>query len=203
MYLKQRIKQHIKDNRWQYSLVLLIFICGVVIGGYKVAGLEGGVRSHLLQMIDNYLRGGMEGSLDGTSIFLSALMQQSKTILLIWFLGLTVIGLPLVLGVIFLRGMSLGFTLSFLFQEKAGAGIILSLIAVLPQNIVYIPFLLIWAVVALNASLYILNGRNDSYMPLGRALLAYTILMLLFILLFLVGAFIEAYLSPWLLQLLV
>ena len=203
MYLKQRIKQHIRDNRWQYLLILLIFLSGIVVGSYKVSSLEGGVRSHLLQMIDNYLKGGMEGNLDGASIFYSAFLHQSKTILAIWFLGLTVIGFPLILAVVFLRGISLGFTLNFLFQEKAGAGIILSFIAVLPQNIVYIPFLLIWAVVAVNASLYILKGRNNSYLPLGTALIAYSLLMLLFILVFLVGAFIEAYLSPWLLQLLV
>ena len=134
--------------------------------------------------------------------FLQRFLHQSKTILAIWFLGLTVMAF-LDSGGGILAGHFPGIHLKFLFKKKAGAGIILSFIAVLPQNIVYIPFLLIWAVVAVNASLYILKGRNNSYLPLGTALIAYSLLMLLFILVFLLGAFIEAYLSPWLLQLLV
>ncbi len=202
MYLKQRIKQHIRDNRWQYLLILLIFIAGVALGSFKVSGLEGGVRTHLLQMLDNYLKGGIEGNLNGSSIFASAFFHQSKTILLIWFLGLTVIGFPLILAVVFFRGFSLGFTLKFLFQEKAGAGIVLSFISVLPQNIVYIPFLIMWAVVAINASLYLIKDNKNNYLPLGSALIGYNLLMPLFIVIFLLGAFIEAYLSPWLLRLL-
>jgi stage II sporulation protein M len=105
------------------------------------------------------------------------------------------------LAVLFLRGFSLGFTVGFLYHEKAMTGVLISMISVLPQNLVYIPFLLMWAVIALNFSIFIVKGRNNSLMPLGTGLMSYSILMLAFLLLFLLGAFIEAYLSPWLLTL--
>lgn len=200
MSFKARIKQHISENRPQYILVMIIFLMGLIMGNYQVPGLDGGVKSQLSGAIDSYLRGGMEGNLGGHAILASAFRKQLQAILLLWFLGLTVIGLPLVLAVIWLRGFSLGFTVSFLLHDRAGAGMLITLISVLPQNLIYIPFFLAWSVVAINFSVYIIGGRNNG-VPLGRAVLGYSSLMLVYLLIFLAGTFVEAYLSPWLLSL--
>jgi len=202
MSFKVRIKQHLNENRLQYTLVILVFLLGFIMGNYQVPGLDGGVKSHLSGIIDSYLRAGLEGGLYGADILRTAFLRQLQAVLLIWFLGLTVIGLPLVLVFIWLRGFSLGFTISFLLHDRATAGILISLVSVLPQNIIYIPFFFAWSVVALNFSVYILKGRNSS-LPLGRALIAYTSLMIIYLLIFLTGAFVEAYFSPWLLSLII
>jgi len=201
MILKLRLKQHITENRWQYILITVIFLIGLVLGNYKALGLEGGVKSHLLALIDNYLQGGISGSLNGNGIFLSAFYNQAKTVIAIWFLGLTVIGFPLILAVIFLRGFSFGFTVGFLLQEKAGIGILISIISILPQNLVYIPCLIMVAVLAMNFSIYIIKRRNNKMMPLSTGLITYSLLMLFCMCIFLAGAFIEAYLSSWFLKL--
>ncbi|HWP95878.1 MAG TPA: stage II sporulation protein M [Syntrophomonadaceae bacterium] len=195
------IKRHISENRWQYIIMTLIFLSGVVMGNYKVPGLQGGVKSTLLALVDGYLQGGMEGSLQGSSILYHAFLTQGSTLLAIWFLGLTVLGLPLILAIIFMRGYSLGFTLGFLIRAKGGGGALIGLLTIIPQNLVYIPFLLIWAVVATNFSLQVLRGNPSGFSGLLRRLMSYCLLMLFFLLLCLVGAFIEAYLSPWLLSL--
>lgn len=201
MKIRNSIKKHVSDNRWQYFLILIIFLTGLILGNYRVLSLEGGVKSHLLTLIDDYLRGGIEGTLDGQSIFFSAFLYQAKSVFAVWFLGLTVIGLPLILAVVFLRGFALGFTVGFLLQEKAGAGIMITAMSILPQNIVYIPFLIIWAVIAINFSVFIVKGKKSEFFSLGRAFIVYSIWMLIFMSIFLAGAFIEAYLSPWFLSL--
>ncbi|MGS0764066.1 stage II sporulation protein M [Syntrophomonas curvata] len=200
MSFKARIKQHISENRPQYVLVLLMFVIGLIMGNYQVPGLDGGVKDQLSGIVDSYLRGGMEGSLGGHAILASAFRKQLQAVLMLWFLGLTVIGLPLVLAVIWLRGFSLGFTVSFLLHDRAGAGILITLISLLPQNFIYIPFFLAWSVVAINFSVYIMGGRPNG-ITLGRAVLGYTGLMLVYLLIMLAGAFVEAYLSPWFLSL--
>ncbi len=200
MSFKDRIKQHISENRPQYIMVIIIFLVGLVMGSYQVPGLDGGVKSQLSGMVDDYLRGGMDGSLSGQEILGAAFLKQLKATVLLWFLGLTVIGFPLILGFIWFRGFSLGFTVSFLLHGRAGAGILITIISILPQNIIYIPFFLAWSVMAINFSIYVLKGRNSG-VPLGRAVMGYTIIMLAYLLLFLAGAFVEAYLSPWFLSL--
>lgn len=202
MVLKYRIKQHLKENSMQYMLILGIFAVGFVMGFINVRGLDDEIKKYLVVLIDNYLRGGSEGDLYGRSILITAFIKQAETILSIWLLGLTVIGLPLILAVIFLRAFALGFTVGFLFQQKAGVGVLLSIVSILPQNLVYIPCLIIAGVVAMNFSVFIVKSRNAGGNSLSIALLAYSIVMLLLLLAFALGAFIEAYLSPWLLGLL-
>lgn len=200
MKLKGRIKEHIHANRWQYMLIALIFLVGFVIGNYKVPALEGGVKNHLLELLDKYLQADSQGSIDGSKLLFYAFLNQAKSIIGIWFLGLTVIGMPLILAVIFIKGFSLGFTIGFLVQEKAGVGILIAILSILPQNLVYIPLLIIWSVVGMNFSVFIATGRQIRSGSLGRAFVSYTVLMLVYLCIVLIGAFIEAYFSPWFLQ---
>lgn len=201
MNLKYRIKQHISDNRWQYLLLTLIFLIGLIMGNYKVLNLEAGVKSHLANLLNNYLSQDMPGSLDSRAIFLGAFINQARMVFIIWLLGLTVIGFPLILAAIFYRGFSLGFTTGFLIHERAGAGVVITILSILPQNLIYVTFLLIWAVIGINFTIYLVKGRNINTLPLGTGLITYTALMVVFLLVFLIGAFIEAYLSPWFLGL--
>jgi len=203
MTLKGRIKQHIGANRWQYMLVVLLFAVGVMIGNYKVPGLEGGVKNHLLDLLNSYLHAGNQGSMNGPVLLFYSFLNQAKSIIAIWFLGLTVIGMPIILAVLFFKGFSLGFTVGFLVQEKAGVGVLVAILSILPQNLVYIPLLIIWAVVGVNFSISIAAGRHNRAGSLGRALVSYTLLMLVFLVLMLMGPCIEAYFSPWLLQIFV
>lgn len=200
MNARIKFKQHLQDNQWQYIIVSLIFFLGIILGNYKVLSLEGGVREYLLDLVDSYVKGGAKGVLDGQVIFISAFITQAKTIGLVWFLGLTIIGIPLILGIVCLRGISLGFTLGFLINEKGGAGVWLSILAILPQNMVYITLLIICSVIALNFSVYLFKGRNSVGISLGKGLLIYTGLFAVFLLLSLGGVFMEAYLAPWLLR---
>jgi stage II sporulation protein M len=174
---------------------------GVIIGDYKVTGLTGGVKSHLLSLIDDYLKGGINADLDKQVILFNSFINQAKSIIAVWFLGLTVIGMPIILGIVFYKGFSLGFTIAFLVQEKAVSGVLISILSILPQNLVYIPLVIIWSVVGINFSVYIARGRAGSAVSLGGALISYTLLMIVFLLIVLAGAFIEAYLSPWFLAL--
>jgi stage II sporulation protein M len=117
MEFKYRIRQHLKDNSFQYMLVLGIFIFGLMLGFLNVKGLDNEVQQLLVR-----------------NILAAAFIKQAETLLSVWLLGLTVIGLPLIMVVIFLRAFSLGFTLGFLIQQKAGTGVLVSLVSVLPQS---------------------------------------------------------------------
>jgi len=171
------------------------------MGDYKALGLTSGVKSHLLTLIDDYLKGGVNVGLDKQVILFNSFINQGKSIIAVWFLGLTIIGMPIILGVVFLKGFSLGFTISFLVKEKAMSGVLISILSILPQNLVFIPLLIIWSVVGINFTVYIARGRPGSGLPLGKMLISYTVLMLLSLVIVLIGALIEAYLSPWFLSL--
>ncbi len=201
--VKNLAKQHIVKNLWQYTLLFLIFVVGMALGEINATSLEGSTRNHLVQMVDNFLKGGSIGYQGGYRLFFAAFLNQARVVGMIWFLGLTVIGIPLILAIIFFKGFSLGFTLGFLIKEKAWQGVLMATASVVPQNLLYIPLFLAWAVTGINFSLCLVRGRFGRGVALGPGLAAYTGVMLMFLLVLALGAFIEAFLSPWLLDLLV
>jgi len=182
-------------------LITLIFLTGILVGDYKALGLTSGVKSHLLTLIDNYLKGGVNVGLDKQAILFNSFINQGKSIIAVWFLGLTIIGMPIILALVFLKGFSLGFTIGFLVKEKAVSGILISILSILPQNLVFIPLLIIWSVVGINFTFYIARGRLGSGIPLSKGFISYTMLMMISLGVVLIGSLIEAYLSPWFLSL--
>ncbi len=203
MKFKHKLKEHVSQNRWQYLLIAFVFVAGIIVGDYKALGLAGGVKSHLLILIDEYLQGGTSAGLDKGVILYNSFTNQAKSIIAVWFLGLTIIGMPLILGVVFLKGFSRGFTISFLIKEKALAGALITILSILPQNLAYIPLLLIWSVVGINFSIYIAMKRVGSVINLGKAVMTYTLLLPGAMGIVLMGAHIQAYLTPSLLSLLI
>lgn len=204
MRIHIRLMRHIKENRGSYILISTIFIIGMLIGNYKVLSLEGGVQDFLTDLIDRYVANDNIAYWSTQTLFFHSFLNQAKIIIGIWFLGLTIIGAPLILTLVFYKAFSLGFTVGFLVHAKQGAGIVISLISIFPQNLVYIPCIIIWAVVALNFSLFIVKrGRLKTGTALSTSLVYYTVLMLIYLLIIAIGSFVEAALSPWLLSLFV
>lgn len=199
MRLKEMFKNHVKDNTLKYLVILAVLLLGIIAGSYKSASLEGGVRGYLLELVDKYID--YSGDIKQHDLFLKAFANQTEMALIIWFSGLTVIGFPLILAAVFLRGFALGFTTGFLIHEKGGNGIIIAILSVLPQNLVYIPAFLVWSVIALNFSFYILAGDRLKSIPLLKGITVYTLMFLGILLFIAVGAFIEAYFVPWIVNL--
>jgi len=196
MKLTQRLKRHVRENKWQYLLIVVIFLAGIVVGDFKAGGLANGVKEHLLGLIDDYLKGGTAAGAAKPVILWNSFLNQAKSIIAIWFLGLTIIGMPLILAIVFLKGFSLGFTVCFLVSERAASGVLISILSILPQNLIYIPLLIVWSVVGINFSIYITRSRAGGGVPLSRGFIGYTLLLLISLVIVLVGALIEAYLSP-------
>lgn len=201
MKLTQRLKRHVRENRWQYLLIVIVFLAGIIMGDSKAGGLANGVRDHLLGLIDNFLEEGTGAGTAKSVILWNSFLNQAKSIMAVWFLGLTIIGMPLILAIVFLKGFSLGFTICFLVSERAVAGVLISILSILPQSMIYIPVLIIWSVVGINFSIYITRFRSGGDVPLSRGLASYTLLMLVTLIIVWVGALIEAYLAPLLLGL--
>lgn len=200
MTIRALFKQHIRNNFSKYLVLVIIFALGMAAGEMKSDSLGMETKGYLLTLINQLIDHGASYN-GGETLLLSAAGSQIKTAALMWFLGLTVVGVPLILGLIFARAFSLGFTLGFLVQEKGGLGLVMALASVLPQNLIYVPFLLIGAVVCLNFSLFLVRGRFQARAELWQSFILYSLAMIGIIMFLLLGAVAESYLSPWLLSL--
>lgn len=139
-----------------YTALLILFAMGIGFGALATQSLSQAQRSDLSQYVTSVLATLAKNS--PTLAHRSELAWNGltdsilKTTGLTWLLGLTVIGAPLVLGIVFLRGFVLGFTIGFIIEELYIKGLILSLSSVLPHNLVAVPAVILAAGGALSFS---------------------------------------------------
>jgi stage II sporulation protein M len=192
-----KITTHFSENIILYLIVIFIFISGIVLGAMSVNALsplqEGELSSYINQSLINI----SNLDINSEEILKYAVVNNLKTIGLIWFLGLTVIGIPLILGIIFFRGFILGFTVGFLVQEMAVPGLLMSVFSILPQNVFNVPAILVSAAASISFSLWLVKGRL-SYRSSGimEQLIAYSMWIGLMSVIVIIGALVEAYISP-------
>lgn len=125
-----------------YLLALFFLLLGVISGALAVNVLPGDLRAETVDTMEGavYTWRGGEGSWE------QGLLRQSASIHLktggiIWIAGLTVVGIPLVALILFMRGFALGFTAGALVYGHGTGGLVLGLAALFPPNLFLIPAL--------------------------------------------------------------
>lgn len=194
---------HVRDNLGLYLFTFAFFALGVTAGALGVKSLNSNEQGELLTYLDVFLHNLSKWEINSTLVAQQAIFNNLKTIFYIWFLGLTVIGLPLILAIVFTRGFIMGFTVGFLVQEKQITGILLALFSILPQNLFNIPALIVGGVTAVSFSWWLVKGRTRGGARISQQFMAYSIVMLAMGILAVCAGLVEAYLAPWLMKLLV
>ena len=194
--MQHRLRQHLRENRILYGMGIVFFLVGLFLGQSQIALLSADAAEALTHWLHTFSAPFTSES--AATLFWAALRQQGKSLLTVWFLGMTLIGAPLILGVLLYRGMALGFTLHLLFRFHSFRGLGIFLFAVLPQNLLYIPCLCAGAVLALRLSVQLLKKKRKQ--PFLSLFLKYQLAFLLLFLLTVAGSLVEAWISPFLFQ---
>jgi len=88
--------------------------------------------------------------------------------LLLWFAGTTIIGIPIVLGIIMFRGFCLGYTIaSCVYVFGRIKGLIFIAITILLQNIIFIPAMMILGVSSIKLYKSIVKDRRKENIKLS------------------------------------
>ncbi|QGG46528.1 stage II sporulation protein M [Heliorestis convoluta] len=180
---------------WSFYLAIVVVIsAGIAIGAIGARALPPEQLEILSTRISDafYI---VQSGLDYHSLAYVAITRNLTVIGLILFLGLTVLGLPFIVALLFFRGFVLGFTASFLMLTRED-GIFIVLLSLVPSSLLFIPALAITGAIALAFSLWLIKGRQDSSISLGKALMLYMTVGGATLLIAIIAALLDAYVSP-------
>jgi len=189
--------------RWSwyvYAVVILFFACGVFFGVLSVDKLQGSEVNELVNHLEQFIQ-----KINGLEVYSNAfaknvLYNNLAVILAIYILGLTVIGIPVMLALVFARGFVLGFAFAFLVREKSTAGMILAAASILPQNILYVPALIAGGATSLSFALLLIRRNFNSTLRVWPGFVRYSVIMFLITMVALGAGLVEAYVSPALIR---
>lgn len=196
-FLRQSIVEHLRANIVAYFFIILIFIVGIVIGALAVKTLPEDQKIELVNYLKIFFQGLLKGQevSDGGTLW-AVVCSSLKTIGLMWLLGFTIVGIPFVLFIVFIRGFVIGFTVGFLVNEYVMRGIFFALAAVLPHNFFAIPAVIVTGVTATSFSLLLVRHKKRKKPGLLYQSLVYSLTCFAMLLMMLLGALIEVYISP-------
>lgn len=192
------IKKTLKEQTPLYAFVAVLLLMGVVFGVLLVNALTLDQQQDISKFIGNFLAGLNPEEVGGSAAFWSIALLQLKWLGLIWLFGLSVIGLPGILILDFLKGVLVGFSVGCLAGEFGWRGLGFALLAVAPHNLFIIPVLLVGSVAAIKFSLGMIRSRVLLKKPgrITEPFLSYTGLILSMTLLLLAAASFETWVSP-------
>lgn len=196
------IIRHVKTNFWLYIISILCLCIGIVLGVYTVGYMSSFEKSDLLSYMKSFCSSIVTTDINSQSIVFESIKNNLTLLAAVWFLGLTMIGIPIILLLDILKGFTIGYTTCFVINGLGVKGIWISLLGVLPQNLIYIPCLIFSSVLAMDFSITMLSSKeNNKYTSLPLKIAAYSVSFLFISIFMFLGFLIEAYLTPNMLKL--
>ncbi|XEC92820.1 stage II sporulation protein M [Paenibacillus tarimensis] len=188
----------VKDQLSLYIFVSVLFVVGAVFGVLLVGALTLEQQQDLTGDVKHFvqlLQAGMGP--DVTQSFWDRAWFHTKWIMLIWLLGLTVVGLPLILALDFLKGVLIGFSSGLLISQHEWKGVLFSLFTVAPPNVIILPALLIASVSAISYAIHFVKYRvMQKSGSLLHPIITLTSVMLTMLFVAWGAALFEAFVSP-------
>ncbi len=157
------ISEHISMNKKDYTIAILIFLIGVVIGVMLINKSSEDNKKEITGYICNFIDSvkSKEYRIDGKKLFFKSLISNLKLAIIIWIAGLTIIGIPVIYISIAYKGICIGYSISAIIATLGRAkGITFSLSTMLIQNIIAVPCYLALMVSAMKMYKSVTINRN-------------------------------------------
>lgn len=189
------LRQHVKDNLKSYLLVAMILLIGIVLGVLFVNNLQEEQSQEVQNYVDEFVTSLQNGtSIDTGKLLRNSIKNNLILAIIMWFAGSTVIGIPIVLGIVWYRGFCLGYTISALIAILGvGKGSLFFATAMLVQNLILIPCMLALAVSGIRLYKSIVKDKRKENIK-GKIVkhTMFSVMMLIFLV---IASFLETYLS--------
>lgn len=206
--MKKRLYQndaasYVREHSSIFLFIVILFLMGVIFGAIVVNSMSITQKEDLFYYLSQFFGQILNGKVaENNDLFAQSFLHNSKFIGLIWILGISIIGLPVILILLFIKGLVVGFTVGFLVSQLGLKGFLLALVSILPQNLIIIPVFILMAAISVVFSLRMIKKQffKTHGQPIMPFFKNYIITFVTAIILISAASGVEAYVSPWLMK---
>jgi len=195
--IKKIIKQHLIQNSKEYIIFSIVFLIGVFLGVLFTNNMKEEQNTEIMQYFSNFIEKFKNTEkIDCIQLLKDNLIQTTILACLLWFFGTTVIGLPIVFGLIMYRGFCLGYTISVIVNVYGmSKGILFVLVSLLAQNMIFIPAVIAIAVSGCKLYKSILKDRRKENIKLE--IIRHTAFSFVMLMLLALSSVLETFISTY------
>ena len=206
--MKKRLYQndaasYFREHSSTFLFIVILFLMGVIFGAIVVNSMSITQKEDLFYYLSQFFSQILNGKVaENNDLFAQSFLHNSKFIGLIWILGISIVGLPVILILLFIKGLVVGFTVGFLVSQLGLKGFLLAFVSILPQNLIIIPVFILMAALSVIFSLRMIKKQffKTSGQPILPFFKNYILTFIVAVVLISAASGVEAYVSPWLMK---
>ncbi|WP_157950042.1 stage II sporulation protein M [Vallitalea okinawensis] len=190
-------KGTLRKNQYDKKNLMIIgmFLIGLLIGTITANTLDQLEKMELSKYVSDTITNMNNVAIYYGDYLFESFTSQIKIVLIIWVAGFFAYGFYVIYATVMIKGFLYGFTVAFLTGQFSLTGFFFGFLSYIPQNLIYLPVIYILAKVSIDNSLKATSGRKGQNFS-KNVLFEYTVLLVVSLAFFGLGALVETYLTP-------
>lgn len=147
-----KVKNKVKLDKELSLFLIILLIIGIISGSIFASILNNSDKILVNEHLNSFLTSIEQNNLDYLATFKNNLSQELLNTIMIWLLGISVIGLPIIIIMYFSSSFILGFTIGCIISTFKFKGCLFALIYAFPSEIISILVLMILVMYSMSFS---------------------------------------------------
>ena len=192
--MKELVKK-LKEKKL-FIIIFIVTVISFIIGILLIIILSGNNKSLIVKSLNNFFISIKENKLNQSALLYKTLTNNIIINLIIWILGISIIGIPIVISILSFKSLTFGFTISSLIYTYKFNGIIKSIIYIIP-NLINLFIIFVLSYYSISFSLMLFNYLFCKKEYNKRIIVnRYLKLLLISLLLLILTAVLESFVIP-------
>ncbi len=191
--MRKILLDYVIRNKRNFIIIVILFCIGITVGIFFINNSNEVQTKEINGYIENLISNIKNSEdINRLELLFLSIKQNVLFIILIWFLGCTIVGGIFIYLAIIYKGFSIGYTISAMVATLGiKNGTIFALISLFMQNIIFLPAFFIIA----ENGIKLYKGIYKKCINLKEEVIRHTIIMLISIMLAIISSCIEVYFS--------
>lgn len=192
-----------KVNKKLLMSIMIITIIGIISGSLFYTVLNSEDKSTINETITAFFSNVSSSSLDYSMSLKTGLITNIIYITIIWVLGISIVGIPFILILYFIKTFTLGFTIVSIISNYAFKGVIYAFCYVFPHNVINLITFSILTIYALIYSFYTMESFiKKKVIDFGPVLSKYKTIFVIALLTVIITSLYSTFVMPYIMKIL-
>lgn len=151
----KKAKTNVINQKRKYLFLITIMTIGIISGIIFIFFISKEDKLLVKEELDIFLTTIKNDKINYLTSFINSISNNTLYLIIIWILGISIVGIPIIVFILFLKGFIFGFSISSIILNYGIKGIIIGIISQIPHNLILLISLLLISFYAINFSIHL------------------------------------------------
>lgn len=150
-----KAKNNVVNQKKKYLFLATIMSIGIISGIIFIFFISEEDKSLVKQELDIFFATIKDGKFIYTNSIINSVGNNLLYLVIIWVLGISIVGIPIIVFLLFLKGFIFGFSISSVVVNYGLKGLIMGIITQFPHNVILLITFILIGFYAINFSIHL------------------------------------------------